>query len=320
MDVKMSMTIGYGSIGRTANPCGFLIHVQGYFGIAPEYMSYLPVCIGFALVGNALKSKTTLRKFMREDNDVAKSEKSSDHTPLAKERDHTNTRSYLVGILLPTGLIALLLMLNAMPTEEPRYGDEWDGGNGWEFRGYRYTSAELVWIKTIEIDPNEDGSYTYVFSNAPGYDLDYCDNRQTMNSTYELTCGGYTSRTGFPEGIWVTGEDYRAIKIGQYTEANTTLWFKPLNDTGVTYEIEVEVIQIAPITFVEIANILGMLFLVGLVGFAFKTSRGTENSDKKSAGEGVLAVVKVGSAVAILAAIGIFLFSVFVGYVAFSSY
>jgi hypothetical protein len=282
----------------------------------------LPVHIGFALVGNALKSTTTLEIFMREDNDVAKEEKSSDHTPLAKERDHTNTRSYLVGILLPTGVIVLLLMLNAMPTEEPRYGAEWEGGNGWEFIGYRNTAAEIIWIKTVEIDPNEDGSYTYDFSDAPGYDLDFCSNYQTMNSSYELTCGGNTGRTGFPEGIWVTGENYRdRIKIGQYTEANKTLWFKPLNDTGVTYEIEVEVIQIdSSFTLVGIANILGILFLVGLVGFAFMTSRGTENSDEKSASEGVLAVVKIGSTASILAVIGIFLFSVFVGFVAFSTY
>lgn len=258
---------------------------------------------------------------MGEDNDVGKEEKSPDHTPLAEERENTNTRSYLIGILLPTSLIVLLLMLNAMPTEEPRYGTEWEGGNGWEFRGYRDTTAEIRWVKTIEIDPNEDGSYTYDFSDAPGYDLDFCNNYQTMNSTYEFTYVGDTGRTGDPEGIWVTGEDYRdRIKIGQYTEANKTLWFKPLNDTGVTYEIEVEVIQIAPFTLVEIANILIILFLVGLVGFAFKTSRGTENSDKKSASEGVLAVVKVGSLAAVLAVIGIFLFSVFVGFVALSAY
>jgi len=259
---------------------------------------------------------------MGENNDVGKEEKSSDHTPLAKGGENTNILSYLIGILIPTSLIVLLLMLNAMPTEEPRYGAEWEGGNGWEFIGYRDTTAEIIWIKTIEIDPNEDGSYTYDFSDAPGYDLDFCNNYQTMNSTYELTCGGNTGRTGFPEGIWVTGEDYRdRNKIGQYTEANKTLWFKPLNDTGVTYEIEVEVIQIdSSFTLVGIANLLGILFLVGWVGFAFKTSRGTENSDEKSVSEGVLAVVKVGSSAAVLAVIGIFLFSVFVGFVAFSTY
>ena len=258
---------------------------------------------------------------MGGDNDMIKEEKSSDHTLPTKERDHTNTRSYLVGILLPTGLIVLLLMLNAMPTEEPKYGADWEGGNGWEFIGYRATTSEIVWLKTIEIEPNEDGSYTYDFSNAPGYDLDYCNNDRTMNSTYSLTCGGNTGRTGFPEGIWVTGEDYRdRIKIGQYTEANKTLWFKPLNDTGVTYEIQVEVVQIdSPFTFVGIANIIGIIILLGMMGFAFKTNRKTGNSAQKSASEGVLAVGKVGSMAAILAVIVIFLFSVFVGFVAFNS-
>jgi hypothetical protein len=94
---------------------------------------------------------------------------------------------------------------------------------------------------------------------------------------------------------------------------------EPLADTGVTYKIQVEVIEIETFSWLGIANILGFLLLIGMLGFAFKTYRETENSEQKSASEGILAVAKVGSLAAVLAVLGILLLSLFIGYVAFST-
>lgn len=285
------------------------------------HLCNLPIThIGLAISGNTLRLTGASGFSMGKKDVTASEEESPDQTHFAEEGETTNTRSYLIGVLLPTSLILLLLILNTLPKEKLEYRSEWEGGNGWEFGGYAGTTAEFIWVKTIEIDPNEDASYTYILSDAPGTDLDYCTNMQTMNSNYTLTCGGNTDRTGFPEGIWVTGEDYRdRIKIGQYTEENKTLWFKPLADTGVTYKIQVEVIEIETFSWLGVANILGFLLLIGMLGFAFKTYRETENSEHKPASEGILAVAKVGSLAAVLAVLGIFLLSLFIGYVAFST-